>query len=658
MILQALYQLAERERLVEDPDFEQKPVRFVVVVGKDGKFLQLLDTLYTPPAENEGKKAKKPKPIAKTLTVPRDSGFNMRKSNDYAGPLMDKREYLFGTPEENSRGLVSEERARRRRDLFRARAANVYLATKDEGVGAVLALLERIATGQVFELPADCGPGDLFAFSYYPDAGALVTERPAVREWWRRQRVRAITGNTQYQCLVSGVSFSDPGLFPTIKRAPGVAGDTSLVSYNTRTQTAFSSYGWRDNENGPIAREAAEAIATAMNRLLHPAFPVPDRDPPTLAPRSFRISADTAFCYWSGGDGGFEDAMPAIFGADPNDPSIVKHEVWRRLWSGKPPDRDNPADLAPFFGLVITGQTGRAILRDWFETTVREAQANVAKHFDDLRLVRNAPWKQGEEPPPAIALRTLLESVAAQGDQENIPSALASELVRAAMTGCLYPMGLLTRAVERARAEVGRSDWSDLQRRDARAALIKAVLNRRNRLTRSTDFKEVRESMDAGNNHPGYVLGALMAVLERLQQEALQDVNASVVDKHFSGASAAPRATFDRLLRNARHHAKKAGDGERAGFVFRLERLIDALLARINVNEREDRRAGRPIGFPLTLPIEEQGLFVIGYHHMRHWLWMNREDREAWEDANPDAPAAYLWNTAKNRNATADQAQS
>jgi CRISPR-associated protein Csd1 len=655
VILQALYQLAERERLVEDPDFEQKPVRFVVVVGKDGKFLQLLDTLHTPPAESEGKKAKKPKPIAKSLTVPRDAGFNMRVANDYPGPLLDKREYLFGIPEPNYRGVVNEERALRRRELFRSRVADVYHKTHDEGVGAVLAFLDRVAAGEVPELPADCGPGDLFTFSYYPDAGGLVTDRPGFRDWWKRQRAEGPSGGAKLQCLVSGVTFTDPGLFPKIKRVPGVQGDISLVSFN---QTAFLSYGLDSNENAPVARNAAEAIATAMNRLLHPAFPVPDRDPPTLAPRSFRISADTAFCYWSAGDGGFEDAMPAIFGADPSDPSIVKHEVWRRLWSGKAPDRDNPADLAPFFGLVITGQTGRAILRDWFETTVKEAQENVAQHFRDLRLVRNAPWKEGEEPPPAVALRTLLESIAAQGDQENIPSALASELLRAAMTGCLYPMGLLTRAVERARAEVGRSDWSDLQRRDARAALIKAVLNRRNRLTRSTDFKEVRESMDAGNNHPGYVLGALMAVLERLQQEALQDVNASVVDKHFSGASAAPRATFDRLLRNARHHAKKASDGERAGFVFRLERLIDALLTRINVNDREDRRAGRPIGFPLTLPIEEQGLFVIGYHHMRHWLWMNREDREAWEDANPDAPAAFLWNTGKNRTATTDQAQS
>lgn len=633
MILQALYHLAENDRLVDDPDFEQRPIRFLVNVGKEGKFLGFQDTLFIPPVEGEGKKGKKPKPIPMTFRAPRDPKYNSRTAGAYPGPLFDKADYVFGIvvdpKDRNEKGI---KRASERRELFRERVAEVYHSTQDEGAGAVLAFLDRVAAGEVPALAEDCGPGDLFAFAYYPDDGALVTDRPQVREWWKGQRAKSSGGGREMQCLVSGESFSDPDLFPKLKRVPGVQGDISLVSFN---QSAFLSYGLESNENAPVSRNAAEAIVTAFNRLLHPAFPVPDRDPPTLPQRHFRISSDTAFCYWSGGDNAFADALMPVFEADP---SMVKQEIWRRLWTGQEPELRKKADLAPFYGLVVTGQTGRAILRDWFETTVRDAQVHVAGHFRDLRIVRNAPWKQGEDPPPAISLRTLLESISAHGDQENIPSAVAAEMVRAALTGRLYPMSLLTRAVERARAESGRSEWSDLQRRDARAAIIKAVLNRRNRTNPSIHFKEVREAMDPGNTHPGYVLGALMAVLERLQEAALPGVNASLVDKHFAGASGSPRATFDRLLRNARHHAKKAMDGEGAGTAFRLERLIDALLVRINVNDRDDRRAGRAIGFPLTLPIAEQGLFVIGYHHMRHWLWMKREDRIQWEQENPDAP--------------------
>jgi CRISPR-associated protein Csd1 len=657
MILQALYELAERENLIEDPDFELKPIRYMINIGPGGVFLGFQDTNSTPAVDETAGRRKKAKPQPKVFRVPLDTGFKMRTSGDCPGPFVDKREYVLGFPEANSKGVAQVERGLRRRDLFRAFVKSAHEATKDEAVAAVLAFLEKVAAGEGPALPEDCGPGDLFAFFYEPDGGQIVTERPALRAWWKKVREEATNGvaetvgGSPLQCLVSGKDISSPGLFPKLERVPGVQGNTSLVSFN---QSAFLSYGLESNENAPVSGRAAQAIATALNRLLHPAFPVSTAIRSTLPPRSFRVSSDTAFCYWSRGSGEFEDNLPGLLDADE---STVRHEVWTRLWQGIPP-RGQAEDLSAFYGLVITGQTGRAILRDWFETTVSDAQRHVASHFEDLRIVPNAPCKKGEAHPPAIPLRTLLESIAAHGKQENIPPMLAGTLLKAALTGCLYPMSLLTLAVERARAEVGRAEWSDLQRRDARAALIKAVLNRKYRKNPSPHYKEVRTAMDPGNTHPGYVLGALMAVLERLQQAALGDVNASVVDKYFSGASAAPRATFDRLVRNARQHARKAADGDSAGLVFNLERLIDALLARINVNDREDRRAGRPIGFPVSLPIEEQGLFVIGYHHMRHWLWMNRQDRENWEKENSDAPSAFLWQTRKNRTATLDSTKS
>jgi CRISPR-associated protein Csd1 len=448
------------------------------------------------------------------------------------------------------------------------------------------------------------------------------------------------------QCLVTGKRFSDPDLFPKIKRVPGVAGDTSLVSYNAG---AFLSYGLKSNENAPVSRDAAESIATALNRLLHPAYPVPGRNPPTLKSRMFRIADDTGFCYWSRNpDSAFANSLDDLLSVTSES---VREEVWQRLWRGRPPE--GTVDLTPFYGLVITGTTGRAILREWFETTVGEAQKSVADHFHDLALVRNAPWKKGEDPPPAIGIRTLLESIAEQGDLGNVPRVLASQFLRAALTGCLYPFGILTRAVERARAEIGNDDWAGLQRRDARAAIIKAVLNRRHRLQPRPNSTEVHEEMDPHNTNPGYVLGCLIAVLERLQQEALGDVNASVIDKYFAGASAAPRATFDRLVKNARHHAKKAKDGDNPGIVMRLEKLIDELISSINVDHKLSQKAYRPIGFPLTLPIEQQGLFVIGYHHMRHFLWLNAERRAEWEASHPSAAPAYLWQSKKTTSAAA-----
>jgi CRISPR-associated protein Csd1 len=222
------------------------------------------------------------------------------------------------------------------------------------------------------------------------------------------------------------------------------------------------------------------------------------------------------------------------------------------------------------------------------------------------------------------------------GDREQIPSSLIGSMVKAALHGSPYPLSILERALERTRAEIGRTDWPDQNRKDALAALIKAVLNRKRRVNIETaKYREVKRDMDPKNESSGYSLGLLMAVLERLQHTAQGDLNATVVDRYFSSASATPKIAKVRLMKNARHHVSKVKDDpERRGMVYRFERIMD------EVAERFDPRTN---GFPVYLDLEQQGLFVLGYHQMRKWLWMKKEERIEWEKSNPDAPLAFIW---------------
>jgi CRISPR-associated protein Csd1 len=121
-----------------------------------------------------------------------------------------------------------------------------------------------------------------------------------------------------------------------------------------------------------------------------------------------------------------------------------------------------------------------------------------------------------------------------------------------------------------------------------------------------------------------------MAVIERIQQVALPEVKATVVDRYFGAASAAPRAVFTRLLRNARHHVRKAKDDSRSEGAARwLDRQLDEL------SELFDPKNN---GFPPHLGLEEQGLFILGYHQQRHWLWLSKEARAelAGGDSTPE----------------------
>lgn len=72
--------------------------------------------------------------------------------------------------------------------------------------------------------------------------------------------------------------------------------------------------------------------------------------------------------------------------------------------------------------------------------------------------------------------------------------------------------------------------------------------------------------------------------------------------------------------------------------VYLLERIIDELAGRFDA---------RSSGFPAHLDLEQQGLFVLGYHQMRKWLWMNKEERTEWDKDHPNAPPAFIWSKEK-----------
>lgn len=83
-----------------------------------------------------------------------------------------------------------------------------------------------------------------------------------------------------------------------------------------------------------------------------------------------------------------------------------------------------------------------------------------------------------------------------------------------------------------------------------------------------------------------------------------------------------------------------------------MKRVIDHLTTRFQVDVK--RYPPRGHGLPAHLDLEQQGLFVLGYHHMRHWLRMNGEERAKWEEAHSGAPPAYRWGKREEREAEAE----
>lgn len=607
MILQALHSLAHRDNLMDDPDFESKPVSWLIRIGENGDFLGITSTHAIP--ENTTR------PVPKSFLIPRQAGRSGIKAPPHF--FVDNAFYVFGKGTIDK--PVDKKKATEKSGWFRETVEACAKETEDEGAIAVCAFLENLATGkEEVLLPEEAVSNDQFAFIFAPDRDRLVTDREHVRNYWKRLRkASAIKPHTTYRCLVSGVSFQEKvGNFPLLQRVPGgTPSGAALVSFNKRT---FESYGWKNNENAPISQIAAETCARALSRLLHPAYSDPNQPGQTLPKRNIKISADTVVCYWSEETqtDGFTSVFAALLEANPEEVG----ELYRSVWRGQTSEIENSS---PFYALTLSGAQGRVIVRDWFESTIKNVEHNLSAYFSDLDIVRNTPKPRDGNLPPHMPLNALLESLAPLGKQAEIPAHLASQFIRTALSGTPFPFAALLRAIGRIRAEIGKEQdqklgWKVKQWNDARASIIKAVLNRRRKFAQtSTSYQEIKRDMDPNNTAPGYLLGRLMAVIERMQQLALHDLNASVVDRYFSGASASPAAVFPRLLKNLRHHARKAKDEPQTGGTTRwLENQVDEITVHLS-------------SFPSHLNLEQQGLFVLGYHHQRNWLWTKKEDREA-----------------------------
>lgn len=113
--------------------------------------------------------------------------------------------------------------------------------------------------------------------------------------------------------------------------------------------------------------------------------------------------------------------------------------------------------------------------------------------------------------------------------------------------------------------------------------------------------------------NPAYLLGRLFAVLEKVQQDAIGDTNASIKDRFFTSACATPASVFPVLLRLSQHHISKAKYGRK------IDELIEDILNLLDINQN-------PI--PAHLNLDDQGAFILGYYHQRANLYLPKNERE------------------------------
>ncbi|MCL6630694.1 MAG: type I-C CRISPR-associated protein Cas8c/Csd1, partial [Armatimonadetes bacterium] len=431
-------------------------------------------------------------------------------------------------------------------------------ATGEEAVKAVDTFLQTCKNKPAL-LPEGAENGDIITFRVNDE---FPVDLPSVQRFWANQ-TQSGSGNAQMQCLICGNKNKVEERLPLkIKGIPGgQASGTTLISANSE---AFESYGLRASLVGPTCRTCAEAFTNSINHM--------------LASESHKLRVGpTAFVFWTKGDSGFSPV--SLLSSPVVEEVIVLLDSYR---TGKYSDAVVSPDA--FYALSLSASGGRAVLRDWLDTTVPRVQANLARWFRLQRLVDSKGIP--EKPFGIYALAASLYGEPNDQMVANVPRTL----VRCALQGGSLPDWLLVQAVSRNRAErvVTRN----------RIALIKTIL-----LSQLNHYTEgYMEKIDLSCTSPGYLCGRLLAELEAAQKAAINP-RATLVDRYYGAASSAPASVFGNLMRMNRAHMSTL-NRDKPGIYIRIDQNLQEILSGLKE-------------FPKTLNLKEQAMFALGYYHQK-----------------------------------------
>lgn len=607
MILQALtryYDILSAEASesedsnIAQPGYSVANVSYALNLSTLGELLDIF------PLSQQVQRGKKMVDKPLSMIVPEQPG--RQGSTPPAYFLCDNNAYILGiSPEDETKPKYSQQRL----EAFRAYNKEILSEANCVEAKAVIAFLDKYdpVAGRKHPVIAkfldDILKTGKANFVFMVD-GKYIHKNAEIRQVWE---ARNQSSEDSYigQCLITG-EIAPIARIHDIK-IKGIApyhGGVALVGFNDR---AYESYNRTNGQglNSPVSKKAMLAYSKALNHLLSDANE-----------NKKIVIGDTTIVYWAEGNNKacaslfarlteteFEDSPPSQPEGTPirdrKGENLLK-SIAEKIVRGEKIDKEGlAAEIdwnARFYVLGIEAPNrGRASIRFFFSDPFIKFVERIGVHYSDLQL--------GDSEKP-IKLRWILnETVSKKAREGKIAPLLTGAVFNSMLTNSPYPAALYNAIMIRVRADMDDEENKIQKINRLRAAVIKAYLKRKYRRQSQNPFQEVLVmSLNEQSTVPAYLLGRLFAVLEKVQKEAIPDLDASIKDRYFTSACASPKTVFPLLLRLSQHHIAKAEFG------YASDNRIEKIMNLLDVEKNP---------FPAHLTLDEQGIFVLGYYHQR-----------------------------------------
>lgn len=577
-MLDQLIRYGQRSGMVSEPGFAPRDVKWAIVCDTEGRHPRVVE-LGEPGPKNKGRRFER---------CP-----NLTQSEIAAGGQESRRHFLVDNVSVVANMCSTD------KDRKKVAAKHQFFRRLVSEAAKVVASLRPVATLLADDSAMEAVRQDLLAhkakeseWATFQVDSIFPVESDEWHQWWREWRKGLIRNPDQprtghiVRSLVSGEPVKPAATHDKVKgpRAVGFMGQgNSLVSFD---KPAFESYGFGQSANAAMSECEAKTYVDALNDLIRT--------------RGRRLAGAVVVSWFDRDVPDEEDPVSWLeAGTDQRERDALKwaDELLTAIRDGRRSD----LGASRYFALTLSGVGGRVMVRDWMEGAFEGLVANVKSWFDDLAIVDRDGAAVARSPKFLAVLGGTVR------DLKDLPPPLVSRMWRVAVRAEPIPESLLARALERTRTCIVLGEGFNV----ARMGLLKAYhVRKARREGGKTMTGEITPTLTEDHPNPAYHCGRLLAVLARLQEAALGDVGAGVVQRYYAAASATPALVLGRLVRTSQFHLSKI---KSQGLAHWYEERIAAVLGRLGD------------GVPRTLDLEEQSLFALGYY--QQWADMRRSKR-------------------------------